>query len=297
MANTVEKVVNVALNEVGYLEKKSNSQLENKTANAGSANYTKYGKWFGLNPDLWCAMFLCWVFNVAYGSDIAKQFLCGAFSAACETIRQNFISKWQYYTSDPQIGDVIFFKGTRHSGANHIGLVVNVSGGKVYTVEGNTSGGSTVIDNGGGVVKKSYSVSYDRILGYGRPKYDCVSTDKNISSISNTTTSPSKISNYSKVQFIKDIQAATGAKVDGIAGSETLSKTITVSQTKNRKHAVVKPIQKYLNKLGYNCGTADGIAGVKFDAAVKSYQRVKGCIVDGEITAGKNTWRSLLGLR
>jgi len=52
-----------------------------------------------------------------------------------------------------------------------------------------------------------------------------------------------------------------------------------------------------LNSFGYNCGIVDGIAGVKFDSAVKSYQRAKSCVVDGEITAGKNTWRSLLGLR
>lgn len=104
-------------------------------------------------------------------------------------------------------------------------------------------------------------------------------------------------SSYSRKDFIKDVQSVINAKVDGIAGPETLSKTITVSQYKNRKHAVVKPIQTYLNSLGYSCGTVDGIAGPKFDAAVKSYQRVKSCIVDGEITAGKNTWRSLLGLR
>ena len=43
MANTHDKVINIALNEVGYLEKKSNAHLESKTENAGYANYTKYG--------------------------------------------------------------------------------------------------------------------------------------------------------------------------------------------------------------------------------------------------------------
>lgn len=290
MANTVDKVINVALNEVGYLEKKSNSKLDSKTENAGSSNYTKYGKWYGLNPDLWCAMFLCWVFNKAYGGNIGKKLLCGKFSAACETLRQNFLSNSQYHTSNPKIGDVIFFKGTRHSGANHIGLVTNVTNNTVYTVEGNTSGGSTVVDNGGGVAKKNYSLSYSRILGYGSPNYD------NSSTLSQNTSS-NKQPTYSKKQFIKEVQSLIGAKTDGIAGPETLSKTITVSKSKNRKHPIVKPIQKYLNYLGYNCGTADSIAGVKFDAAVKSYQKSKGCVVDGEITAGKNTWRSLLGLR
>lgn len=42
--NNVEKVIAVAKAEVGYLEKRTNSQLDSKTANAGSANYTKYAR-------------------------------------------------------------------------------------------------------------------------------------------------------------------------------------------------------------------------------------------------------------
>ena len=101
---------------------------------------------------------------------------------------------------------------------------------------------------------------------------------------------------YTKTQFIKDVQSAIGAKVDGIAGKETLSKTVTVSKTKNNRHAVVKPIQKYLNTLGFSCGVEDGIAGTKFDAAVKAYQKANGCVTDGEITAQKTTWKKLLGM-
>lgn len=289
MKNTCNKVINIALNEEGYLEKKSNSQLDSKTANAGSANYTKYGKWYGLNPDLWCAMFICWIFNEAYGETEAKKLLAGRFSAACEDIRQNFIYKKQYHTSNPQVGDIVFFKGTRHAGANHIGIIINVSQGRIYTIEGNTSGGSYVIDNGGGVAQKNYATAYSKILGYGRPAYD--------SSPVQNPPAETNASVYTKTKFIRDVQSVTGAKTDGIAGPETLSKTITVSKTINRKHPIVKFIQKYLNTLGYNCGIVDGIAGSKFDAAVRAYQKAKSCISDGEITAGKNTWRTLLGLR
>ena len=111
MANTHDKVINIALNEVGYLEKKSNAHLESKTENAGYANYTKYGKWYGLNPAYWCAMFLCWIFHEAYGTNAAKQLLAGKFSAACEDIRQNFISRKQYITSGPKAGDIVFYTG------------------------------------------------------------------------------------------------------------------------------------------------------------------------------------------
>lgn len=101
---------------------------------------------------------------------------------------------------------------------------------------------------------------------------------------------------YAKTQFIKDVQKAIGAKVDGIAGSETISKTITVSASTNSKHKVVKSLQKYLNALGYDCGTVDGIAGALFTNAVKKYQKDNGCVVDGEITAQEKTWKKLLGM-
>lgn len=105
------------------------------------------------------------------------------------------------------------------------------------------------------------------------------------------------VNSYSKVQFIKAIQRACGAKVDGIAGSETLSNTVTLSASKNKKHAAVLPVQQYLKALGYTeVGSCDGVAGVKFTEAVKHYQEDKGCISDGVITAKKNTWKSLLGL-
>lgn len=97
--------------------------------------------------------------------------------------------------------------------------------------------------------------------------------------------------------FVSNIQAALGAKVDGIPGPETLSKTITISAKTNRKHKVVKYIQEYLSYLGYTeIGTADGIAGPKFTQAVKHFQKDNGCVVDGIITKKNKTWKVLLKL-
>lgn len=111
-----------------------------------------------------------------------------------------------------------------------------------------------------------------------------------------TTSNGETSSTYTLKDFIKEIQASIGAKVDGIAGPETLSKTITVSASKNSRHAVVRPLQKRLNALGYNCGTADGIAGAKFTLAVKEYQKANKCVADGEITAKNTTWKKLLNM-
>lgn len=97
--------------------------------------------------------------------------------------------------------------------------------------------------------------------------------------------------------FIKGVQSACGTKVDGVAGSETLSKTVTVSAKTNKKHAVVKHIQTYLNALGYNCGVVDGVVGSKTTTAIKNFQKDHGCTVDGIITAGQKTWKKLLGIK
>ena len=102
---------------------------------------------------------------------------------------------------------------------------------------------------------------------------------------------------YSLEQFVRDVQRACGATVDGKAGPETLSKTVTLSANKNRTHAVVAAVQKRLYALGYiEVGTADGIAGAKFTSTVAHFQQDNDCTVDGEVTARNKTWRKLLGM-
>lgn len=124
--------------------------------------------------------------------------------------------------------------------------------------------------------------------------------DKAYHAGASTTTNkkPAVAASYSLTEFVKDVQKACGAAVDGIAGQETLAKTVTISARKMVAHAAVKPVQKRLYALGYTqVGNADGIAGAKFTAAVKAFQKDNGCVQDGEITARNKTWRKLLGMK
>ena len=168
----MEKVISIALAEEGYLEKKNKNNLDNKTINAGSNNYTKY--WADMAPSYqgqpWCACFVNWCFKHAYGEIEAKNLLCtkGAWSYYTPTSAQYFKNMHQWFTT-PQRGDVIFFKNSQR--ICHTGIVLEVKNGRVYTIEGNTSGGSTLEANGGCVAKKNYPLGYNRIAGYGRPKY------------------------------------------------------------------------------------------------------------------------------
>ena len=73
----IDKLIQTADNEVGYLEKSSNSQLDDKTANAGMNNYTKY--WRDIKNEYqgqpWCAVFVTWCFTKVFGVDKAQQLL------------------------------------------------------------------------------------------------------------------------------------------------------------------------------------------------------------------------------
>jgi hypothetical protein len=46
----IEKIINIAKKEIGYLEKKSNKNLNSAKDNAGYNNYTKY--WADIDPSL-----------------------------------------------------------------------------------------------------------------------------------------------------------------------------------------------------------------------------------------------------
>ena len=56
--------------------------------------------------------------------------------------------------ANPKRGDIVIFK--RNGEFVHTGIVTYVNGDYFETIEGNTSGGSSIVANGGGVFKKSY---------------------------------------------------------------------------------------------------------------------------------------------
>lgn len=259
------KVIEVALNEVGYLEKASNKDLYSKTGNAGSANWTKFAKELDdidfyngkKNGYAWCDVFVDFCFVKAYGSEMAKKLLCQpnrSLGASCYYSANYFKQAGQFYSS-PKIGDQIFFGN--NDDVVHTGLVYAIDDTRVYTVEGNTSDASGVIPNGGGVFKKSYSRSYSRIYGYGRPNYALVGEDDNSS------------------------------------GGAIMISMAMLSKGDNGKE--VKTLQALLiKKFGIGCGISgmDGDFGSATESAVKTFQRKYGLDVDGIV--GANTWNKLL---
>lgn len=123
-------------------------------------------------PASWCDAFVDWCFYKIFGITNAKALLGGNFDDYTVNSANLYKNKNAYIKrgkGKPKAGDQIFFKNT--SRICHTGLVYKVDDNYVYTIEGNTSGASGIIANGGGVKKKKYPLNYTSIDGYGRPNY------------------------------------------------------------------------------------------------------------------------------
>lgn len=204
-------VIAVAIGELGYFEKASNSQLDDKTANRGSANWTKYArdfdekypKWYNgkKNGNEWCDMFVDWCFLTAFGYADALRLLCQperSCGAGCTWSARYYKEKGQFFTSNPKMGDQIFF-GTSIDNCTHTGLVEKVDASKVYTIEGNTDNQSA---------RRSYALNNSRIVGYGRPKYAGVGTTTPATPAKPSAGSQTTIADYK----IGDVVQFTGKK-------------------------------------------------------------------------------------
>lgn len=166
----IKKLISTASAEIGYMEKASNKNLDDKTANAGKGNFTKYAR------DLvnligspyaqgaaWCDMFVDWCFIQTFGKENAKKIL-GGWSAYTPTSANFYKNSGRFFKS-PKVGDQIFFKNSER--INHTGIVASVTNSTVYTIEGNSSNR---------VMHRSYYINDTNIAGYGRPDWSVVTT-------------------------------------------------------------------------------------------------------------------------
>jgi hypothetical protein len=128
-----------------------------------------YGKWYGLNNQPWCAMFISWVYNQANeGVKIAASTKKGF--ASCDAGLKWFAKHSKLVpTGQAQAGDIVFFQFDADAQPDHVGIVVKNDGKKyLWTCEGNTAGDSKGSQaNGDGVYLKKRA--YSLIMGVARP--------------------------------------------------------------------------------------------------------------------------------
>ena len=171
MAYTVSKLLEIARAELGYKEKETNSQLDDKTANAGDGNWTKYARDLhsagyyqaAKNGYAWCDMFVDWCFWKLGGSKEKGEWLecqTGLYGAGCEWSSDCYRRAGRF-DKNPKPGDQIFFGKT--DAEEHTGIVEKIENGMVHTIEGNASN----------MCKRcTYSLTSSKIVGYGHPRFD-----------------------------------------------------------------------------------------------------------------------------
>lgn len=213
-----------------------------------------------------CDCFADWCFLQAFGYQAALKLLYAperSAGAGCQYSADYYRKHGAFYRSNPQVGDQIFFGNYGSEG--HIGIVRAVDDRYVYTIEGNTSGGSGLDANGGGVFKKSYALNSSYISGYGRPNWNVV----------------------------------VGAEIpDGTTPVVVQTTTTTTSRPtiqRGSTGAYVREAQTFLIAKGYSCGAAgaDGDFGAGTYNAVVAFQRANGLTADGIV--GPATWKALIG--
>ncbi len=137
-------IIEVAKTQIGYMEEDN--------------YYTKYGDWYGLTYEPWCAMFVSWC---ARQADVPLDVLRNCAIAAPDP--GYFDIPWYdggEYT--PQTGDLFFTWDF-----SHVGLVYYTDGDVVHTIEGNTNIDGS--DDGIGVFLRTRNVED---CWFGVPDYN-----------------------------------------------------------------------------------------------------------------------------
>ncbi len=161
-------IVNVAISQLGYHEGDSRSDFGGLNY-SGTGNYVEYNyanreTMDGGGSYYWCASFVTFC---ARQAGIPTSTIIN--SVSCDNFVVSFKNASRYKTRasgyTPVAGDLIFFlySGSNRTYASHVGIVVGVKDGRVYTIEGNTTRDM--------VNRRSYPLTNTSIVGYGVPAY------------------------------------------------------------------------------------------------------------------------------
>jgi hypothetical protein len=140
---------------------RAKTQLGTKESPPDSNN-NKYGQWYGVNYQPWCAIFCTWCFEFG-ASDLGKDspsFVKGSRYAYCPYVVAD--ARAGRYglrtTSDPIPGDLVVYDWAGDTVYDHIGIFERWSGGGNFdAIEGNTSLNNN--SNGGEVMRRNRSKS------------------------------------------------------------------------------------------------------------------------------------------
>lgn len=167
---TAKQIIETARKELGYIGKKSNAYLYDKTANI-TGKFTKYAAElaaagyynFDKNGFDWCCVFVDWLFFEAAGGDkeaADKVKPTGIYGAVVDWAFKEYKDRGMA-VDVPQPGDQVFFLDKKGDMA-HTGIVVEVNGDNLVTIEGNW-------DNQ--VMERQHKTTDKDVACFGRPNY------------------------------------------------------------------------------------------------------------------------------
>ena len=183
--SSAKEVLKVWRAEIGYTEKETNDPqyLDDKIANAGNKNFTKYARDIDAIPHFyngpkqgypWCTTGEAWAFVKAFGVTEAKRLLLlpkDSLGAGVYYLKRYFQAAGQLGKT-PKVGALVFF------GDTHTGIVSEVTATGFKSIEGNTSPATGVVDNGGMVCEKVYNyIGSSWTFGYPDYTEDDTHTD------------------------------------------------------------------------------------------------------------------------
>lgn len=83
---------------------------------------------------------------------------------------------------------------------------------------------------------------------------------------------PKKVSTYSQVKFIKELQKLSNLKTTGVA-NRALLRSLPIINQQVDSNEYIKPLKKILKQKGYSVGKIDFKWDKEFASAVKSYKK------------------------
>ena len=263
----IKEVLDLAISEIGYHEKASNSQLNDKTANSGSANWTKYAEYIDSyagfyngpkNGYAWCDVFYDYLFVKTFGEKLGREMLCQpekSAGAGCLYSAQYYQQAGRWHKNAPQPGDQIFFSYSPGE-YSHTGIVEEVNGDTVTTIEGNTSDS---------VGRRTYNIANASIAGYGTPKWSLAEDW--------VVVEHGQIVNSS--EWTQEENVATN--LQPVASKENHDwHPPLLKVDPDHYFEACKAAQALLNCHNFDSGKADGYFGPKTEAAVNKARRFYG---------------------
>ena len=153
---------------IWLLSKLRAGMVNTAIAELGNEGGKKFWSWYAnWGRFEWCACFLSWVAEQNGIMDVKIPKFIGVGIGADWFKRKNQYKYRKDYTPLP--GDIIFIDWDPNNRLDHVGMVLKVEDGKVWTIEGNRKSKTERID---AVRIQAYDLNSKFITAYGTPSYE-----------------------------------------------------------------------------------------------------------------------------